>query len=189
MSPSHTLLPQPVLFNAWKHHAGWVRERVAATSGPGGLDALAAELVVVGNRVMDFYTGPLPPDVLADRVLAILRATGRFAPDPFRDWLAADGYAVVEVPDDGSKWALRLGPADGRYVHLHPGRYSPNTVRIHANALKTAALAHAAATGSGDPPTDVALVNAVRKRYLGLPPVPTLGAGLAEAIVLLGPVV
>ncbi len=185
------VVPPPVLFNPWKHHAGWVRRRIAdaVSRGPATVEALAAELVVIGERLMDLYTGPLDPGVIAGRVIEQLRADGRLALDPYRAWLEGQGgYAVLPLPDDGSRWALRLGPAAGRYVHLHPGRRSPHTVRVQANALKTAILAHALAGLTGGPASDVAVVNEARRRFLGLPPVPVIdaGGGLGEVIGLLG---
>src|SRR5205823_3216695 len=55
--------PQPVLLNTWKHHAGWIRWRVAEAAGAGaaGVAALPREMLVVGARLMDLYTGPLTP--------------------------------------------------------------------------------------------------------------------------------
>ncbi len=180
--PTHELLPFPVLFNPWKHHAGWVRERIADSPD---LDALAEELLVVGTRLMDFYTGPLPLETLADRLTSLLRDLDRLEFPAFRDWLSPTGFGMVEVAEDGSRWTLRLGDELGRYIHLHPGRYSPNTVRIQANSLKTAVMAHTAARHTGESPTSLTIVNHVRKRYLDLPPVPNLGASLSEALELL----
>ena len=183
-------VPPPILFNAWKHHAGWARRRVADAvgRGPKAVEALAAELVVIGERLTDLYTGPLDPGAIAERVIVQLRADGRLALDPFGAWLDGQGgYAVVTLPDDGSRWTLRLGPADGRYVHLHPGRRSPHTVRVQGNTLKTAILTHALAGLTGGSASDVRLVNEARRRFLGLPPVPTIDAtvGVGEVIGLL----
>ena len=188
--PTADVVPHPVLFNAWKHHAGYARRRVAEAVrlGPVAVERLAAELAVVGGRPMDLYVGPLGTEEIAGRVLDQLRADGRLDLDAYRAWLdGLGGYAVLTVPDDRSRWALRLGRPEGRYVHLHPGRYSPHTVRVQANALKTAVVAHALAGLTGGSPTDVAQVNEARKRYLGLPPVPALdtAGGLGEVIGLL----
>ena len=181
------MVPHPVLFNLWKHHAGWVRGRIAGVT-PADLAPLAAEVVVIGNALMDVYVGPLSPAEIADVLVDRLRADGRFDPDPYREWLdAGGGYAVLDLPADGSRWTFRLGPVDGRYVHLHPGRYSPNTVRLQATSLKTAVMAHALAAASGRAADDVTVVNEVRTTYLSLPPVPSIapGGGLAAALTAL----
>ncbi|MBY0458059.1 MAG: hypothetical protein K2V38_12025 [Gemmataceae bacterium] len=185
--PSH--LPHPALLNTWKHHAGWIRWRIAraADAGSAGVEALPAEMAVVGTRLMDLYTGAFPPAEIAEFVFAELKANGRFAFDPLSRWLAEqDEYALTELPD-GSKWTIRLGPAAGRYVHLHPGRWAPNTLRVQANTLRSAVMAHAHAQLTGGDPTDLAVVNAARQLYLGLLPVRELTAdgGLGAVITAL----
>jgi hypothetical protein len=179
-------VPHPVLFNAWKHHAGWARRRIAEAV-EGGLEAmagLAGELVVVGTRLMDWYVGSLTPAEIGGRVLEQLRAASRIDPGPFADWLAGQGgYAVVPLPDDGSRWALRLGETAGRYVHIHPGRYSPHTLRVRADTLRTAVLALALGRLSGRDPSDVGVVNEARRRYLELPQVRDVGEGGLGAVI------
>ena len=178
------MVPLPVLFNLWKHHAGWVRGRIAGVTSA-DLDPLAAELVVIGNALMDVYVGPLSSAEIATELVNRLRADGRFDPDPFREWIdAGGGYAVLDLPADGSRWTFRLGPLDGRYIHLHPGRYSPNTVRLQASSLKTAIMAHAVASATDRIADELDVVNDARKTYLSLPPIPAIvpGGGLAEAL-------
>src|SRR5947209_775435 len=147
--------PAPVLFNAWKHHAGFLRQRVgeAVAAGALALDALARQLVVIGTELMDLYTGRLSPALIAGGVAAQLRAEHRLGLEAFRAWVTAEGgYRVLTFPEDASRWVLRLGDEAGRYVHVHPGRWAPHTRRVRANVLKTAvlAVAHAGVFG-GDP--------------------------------------
>jgi hypothetical protein len=56
-------LPEPVLFNAWKHHAGALRAFIAAAvrQGEPGLAELARRLVAVGTELMDLYTDRTSP--------------------------------------------------------------------------------------------------------------------------------
>ncbi|HVL15052.1 MAG TPA: hypothetical protein VM529_20945 [Gemmata sp.] len=180
----------PVLLNTWKHHAGWIRWRVgrAVADGPAGVAALVPETAVIGRRLMDLYTGPLTPAEIGEAVVCHLREAGRMAFEPLAAWLASrDGYALIDLPDE-SQWAIRLGPAEGRYLHLHPGRWVPHTVRVSANTLKSAILAHAVAGLTGGDATDLAVVNEARRQYLGLLPVRELSAegGLGAIIALLG---
>ena len=166
-------IPHPVLLNTWKHHAGWLRWRVsrAVALGAPGVAELAGQLVVVGARLMDLYTGPLTPAALAREALALLAADGL---DSFESLAASHadraGYAMYTL-SDGSAWTVRLGPADGRFVHLHPGRWATNTLRVPANTLKSAVLAHAVAGLTGRDATDLDVVNEARRKYLGLLPV------------------
>jgi hypothetical protein len=77
----------------------------------------------------------------------------------------------VTVPQDGSRWVLRLGDETGRYVHVHPARRAPHTRRVRANVLKTAILVPADAAVHGGDPFDIARINQVRGQYLGLSPI------------------
>jgi hypothetical protein len=184
-------IPPPVLFNPHKHHAGFLRDRVrqAVADGPDGLRTLAAELVVVGGKLMDLYHGPFSPREVAGQVMARLRKAGHDTPAAFRAWVAAsDGYRVIEFPEDTSRWVLRAGDDDERFVHVHPARYSPFTIRVRANVLTTAVLALAYTGLHGGDPLSRPVVNAVRREYLGLAPVgrdPSGDEGIGSVIELL----
>jgi hypothetical protein len=182
-------IPHPVLLNTWKHHAGWLRWRIATAVGDGvvGTDVLSVGLAVVCTRLMDLYTGPLAPAALAANVIGQLREAGKLEYGALADWLGSQGgYAMLDIPD-GSRWAVRLGPTGGRYVHVHPGRRVSHTVRVQANTLKSAVMAVALGRVTGREPTDLAVVNEARSRYLGLLPVTDLAAdsGLGAVIRLL----
>lgn len=138
---------------------------------------------------MDLYHGPFSPREVADKVLADLARARRDAPAAFRAWVdAAGGYQVIEFPEDTSRWVLRAGDEDDRFVHLHPARYSPFTIRVRANVLTTAVLALAYTGLHGGDPLSRPVVNAVRRDYLGLAPVgrdPSGDDGIGSVIELL----
>jgi hypothetical protein len=136
---------------------------------------------------MDLYTGGFTPEQIGERVVNDLKSAGRLEFDALTNWLQSQGeYALWELPD-GSKWTIRLGPVDGRYLHLHPGRWVPHTMRVQANALKSAVVAHAHARLMGGKATDLSVLNEARRVYLGLLPVRTLtgDGGLGAAIAAL----
>ena len=182
-------IPPPILFNPHKHHAGFLRERVRQAVAEDGLRTLADELVVVGGKLMDLYHGPFSPREIADQVMTHLRKAGHDNPPAFRAWVAAsDGYRVIEFPEDTSQWVLRAGNEDDRFVHLHPARYSPFTIRIRANVLTTAVMSLAYTGRHGGDPLSRPVVNAVRRDYLGLAPVgrdPSGDEGIGSVIELL----
>lgn len=166
-----------------------LRIREAIEAGAAGLQSLAGQVVVIGNELMDLYTGLLNPQQIGCQVISLLEHEGRLGLAAYRPWIAeAGGYRMVTFPEDQSRWVLRRGEEAGRYVHVHPGRRTPQTVRTRANVLKTAlmVLVHAGLYGSN--PLDVAIVDSVRREYLALPP---LGRelsgkkGLGEVIELL----
>jgi len=137
---------------------------------------------------MDLYHGPLSPREIADAVMAELVSARRETPGEFRKWVeAVGGYRVIEFPEDTSRWVLRAGDGE-RFVHVHPARYSPHTVRVRAPVLATAVLALAYAGLHGGDPASRPVVNAVRREYLGLPPVgrdPSSAEGIGAVIELL----
>lgn len=182
--PTAHTVPPPILFNAWKHHAGWVRERIASTTGD-TLRDLAADVVVIGTKVMDLYTGRLSPWEVGQEVVQHLQTENLLAGDEFGAWVAAtDGYRQLDV-SDGSRWVLRAGVGD-RYVHLHPARYSPYSLRVSGYTMKTAVLATALALSRGLPGADLSTVNAARREYLALPPMARLAPdeGVGEVLQL-----
>jgi len=190
VAPSAWETPTPVLLNTHKHHAGFLGERIkrAVAAGPDGLGPLAGELVVIGTKLMDLYHGPFSPREIGEKVLADLTQARRDAPDAFRAWVEAEGgYRVVEFPEDTSRWVLRYADED-RFVHVHPARYSPFTVRVRANVLTTAVMALAHVGVHGGDPLDRKVVNAVRRDHLGLAPVgrdPSGDEGIGSVIALL----
>jgi hypothetical protein len=182
-------LPFPLLFNTWKHHAAALKERIAGHAGRGeaGLRVLSDELIVIGAQLMDLYVGGYSPAEVGRLILNQLARNGRLDRAAYCSWVEeGGGYRMMNLPDD-SGWVLRLGDEDSRYVHLHPGRWVPQTRRVRANVLKTAVMVLAHAAASGDNPLDRAVVNRVRKEYLGLAPVGWLDGdqGLGEMIGLL----
>lgn len=184
-------VPSPVLLNTHKHHAGFLRERVsrAVAEGTDGLRTLAGELVVVGSKLMDLYHGPFAPREIGERVVASLKKSGHTDAASFRAWVeAGGGFRVIEFPEDTSKWVLRYGDETDRFVHVHPARYSPFTIRVRANVLITAVMALAYTRLHGGDPLSRAIVNAVRRDYLGLAPVgrdPSGDEGIGAVIELL----
>lgn len=188
--PTAHTVPPPVLFNAWKHHAGWVRGRIAAAAADGeaGLKQLTDEVVVTGTKLMDFYTGRLSPWELGERVHERLRADTKLDHAEYKPWVEShDGYVMLDLPDDGSRWVLRLGDEAGRYVHLHTARYSPHSLRVQGITLKTAILANALALARGLPFADLPTLNEARELFLDLPPVAKMtdDGGVGEVVRLL----
>jgi hypothetical protein len=175
----------PVLLNTWKHHAAALRRRIHAI---GDLSAFAAELVVIGNELMDLYLGELCPAEIGRQVVEQLTADTCLSSSSFRLWVqSGGGYRMVDL-SDRSRWVLRLGDEADRYVHVHPGRYSPHTRRVRANVLKTGAMVLAYVNVHGGDARDIQLVNNVRGKYLALAPIGkelTGGQGLGGVIDVL----
>jgi hypothetical protein len=187
---SSTTIPPPLLFNPLKHHAGCLRERIVACStGIVTLPELAAQSVILGGALMDLYIGSLTSADIAARIVGSLTVDSHLDPTAYREWLDAHGgYTVLTLADDGSRWVLRWGDVPERHVHIHPGRYSPATIRVRANVLRTALLVLAFTAVHGGDPLDRTLVNRVRRDYLDLAPLgrnPASEQGLGTILSLL----
>jgi hypothetical protein len=136
---------------------------------------LADNLIVIGTELMDLYFGAYSPHTIGEGIIAQVVSDKHLSLDAYRAWVGAGGYRILTL-EDTSRWVLRMGDEAERYVHVHPGRYSPETCRVKANVLKTAVMALAFAGVHGGDPTEVTLVNRVRREYLELAP---LGRELA----------
>jgi len=121
-------------------------------------------------------------------VLEFLHRKKTFSYKQYQDWLSKEGeeYQLVELKDK-SIWTLRLGDDIKRYVHIHPGRYSPHTVRVKAITLKTAIFALCSERIGEIRTIETQTVNQIRKKYLGEPPLKSFSSayGLRRLVDLL----
>jgi hypothetical protein len=173
--------PDPVLLNIWKHHTGAIRAQVALAIGAGerGLEELSQRSAVIGADLMDLYVGALSPLEIGKQIIASLQGSNRLAPEEYNSFLNANnGYQAITL-SDGSRWILRRGERAGRYVHVHPARWSPQTLRVRANVLKTAILTLTLAGVRGTDPLEVAVINQARQELLGFSPIFGLREGRA----------
>lgn len=182
-------MPAPLLMNCWKHHAGVVRRRIdeAVAGGEEGIRALPRQLLLIGEGLMDLYLGSLSPRQIALETRGRLEQIGAAHPPAFRLWLqAAGGYRTLDLSDH-SRWVLRESPLTDRPWHIHPARYSPLTVRVRANLLKSAIATLAWAELKGLEPVQPTTVNQARSELLGLSPVGKISSreGLGELLHLL----
>jgi hypothetical protein len=57
----------------------------------------------------------------------------------FRKWVEQNnGYRLFQLSDE-SIWTIRISKGNiEQYIHIHPGRYSPLSMRVKSESLKTA---------------------------------------------------
>lgn len=163
------LVTPPFTFNVQKHHAGALYDFIQSYDQP--LEELHLELQAIGSALMDLYYGPLSVIQICTEIKANLHDSGQWNKEAFLSWLNTnDGFQSLHLTD-GSAWVLRQGEDSERYIHIHPGRYSPNTMRIKAGTLMTAigiAIYHQANPRQA---IDLATLNQIRSIYLKLSPV------------------
>ena len=180
-------IPAPYLYQAWKHHLPFLRERIerAQASGLEGADGIEG-LKRTGDSVTDIYTGRM-------EVSELLRAIGEnlgdlplMDPAAYRNWLGDKGYRTLSL-GDASRWVLKEADDPARWVHLHPARHGPLSVRVRGKTLRTAFMVCLEAAHLGIDPMSRELVDRVRASYMGLSPIRSLDRkeGLGRIIELL----
>ena len=178
-------IPPPINLNCWKHHAGFIKKQIDSVKEIKELDQLKVYLLKIGESQMDLYFGEYSPVKISEQILDCLHRNKIYSPDLYKDWLSKDGkdYQLVELRDK-SIWTLRLGDDAERYVHIHPGRYSPNTVRVKATTLKTAIFLLCFEQLGEIKSFETETVNNIRKKYLDEPPLKSFSAasGLGRLI-------
>ena len=136
---------------------------------------------------MDLYYGSYSPVEIAKQIVEKLKSESVKELSDYESWLYKNGkdYQTM-VLNDYSVWALRHGEESRRYVHIHPGRYSPHTVRVKALTLKTAICALALLNVKSTSEFDVNLINEARKKFLNASPLKQLdpGTGLGKLMIL-----
>lgn len=164
-------IPPPVYLNCWKHHAGFIKKQIESIRETKDLEELKSYLLKIGESQMDLYFGKHTVLEISEQILNSLYRKKLFSAKLYKDWLSKDGkdYQLVELKDK-SIWTLRLGDDVSRYVHIHPGRYSPHTVRVKATTLKTAILVLSSEKIGEIKTIETKTVNQIRKKYLDEPP-------------------
>lgn len=180
-------VPSPINFNCWKHHTGFLTEQIVTIKSEKEIKELRTKLLKIGESQMDLYYGKLSPAKISDQIIHSLKEKKLLSLKQYTAWLNKENknYNLVELPDK-SVWTLRLSENSDRYVHIHPGRHSPLTIRVKATTLKTAILIlsfeHPGKNGNVNTET----VNQIRKAYLDESPLKSLSkaSGLIKLIDL-----
>jgi hypothetical protein len=175
-------IPEPLLFNPLKHHLGYIKEYIRQFSRD-DMTILKSYLQTIGDSQMDLYTGALSIDQISYQILIFINDSLLSSKSIYVKFInELIGYCMIAI-SDGSKWILREGLNSERYIHFHPARYSPNTVRIKANTLKSLIAAHIIHKNHVGLPE----INQVRSEILQLPPLKQLSQdiGISKHIRLL----
>ena len=157
-----------ILFNGLKHHRGYIRRELEDMA----LEMLPEKLKVLGNSQMDIYYGPLDIPAILHEVINNVSDAGISDETSYLQWLKDNGGYVEITLSDSSRWILLHGTEPGQYIHLHPARYSPHSMRVKAAVLKTAMACMIVQSDTTRP--GLATLNHIRKDILGLSPVKDL---------------
>lgn len=185
---NNCLVPLPINFNCWKHHTGFIKKQIESVKEIKDLNQLKFYLLKIGESQMDLYFGSHSPVNISEQTLNYLHQKKILSFNRYQYWLSKDGkdYQLVELKDK-SVWTLRLGDDAERYVHIHPGRYSPNTLRVKATTLKTVIFLLCFEQLGEMKSFETKTINQIRKKYLNEPPIKSYSSasGLGRLIDLL----
>lgn len=181
-------VPIPIKLNCWKHHALFIKKEISKFKSETQIKGLQSLLLKIGESQMDLYYGKLSPVEIAKQTIEYLTINSLNEKNVYSDWLYRVGneYQTIAL-NDRSVWTLRSGDEEKRFVHIHPGRYSPYTVRVKALTLKSAICVLAYLSTQSLASVDTGLINEVRKKYLDAPPIKSFSKenGLGKLIILL----
>ncbi|MGK7397519.1 MAG: hypothetical protein ACNS62_23275 [Candidatus Cyclobacteriaceae bacterium M3_2C_046] len=175
----------PILINPWKHHLAYGRQQLLnmRNTQSGGKDKFSRIIQCLGNALFDIYLGPLSLEQITQQLIDQLDQEDCLEADRFEQWLVQNGtkYQMLTLTDQ-SVWAIRKGLIPDRYVHIHPARHAPHTLRVKSQWLKTAY----AVVFKGSDKKSLKQVNQVRQELVNLPPVKSLSStvGLGKIIHL-----
>jgi hypothetical protein len=133
------LLPEPLAFSCWKHHLNFISQSVNELKAEITPSTIALICNGINGSVLDLYTGELSIATIALEVETIINGLGLSDLTSFQLWVYNHGKKFQQITlSDGSSWTCRLGRFQNRYIHIHPSRYSKNTLRVKPSTLKTA---------------------------------------------------
>ena len=181
-------LPPPIKFNCWKHHAGFIKEQIRTFSKESDIILLKKHLHKIGESQMDLYLGKLNPADISKQIISYMKKEKNLERKNYIPWLKDEGsdYKLIQLPDT-SIWTLRLSEDRKKYVHIHPGRYSPHTIRVKATTLKTAILILCFELAGELEIISTETINQIRKEYLNEPPIKSFSSagGIRRLVNLL----
>ena len=182
------LVPLPINLKCWKHHAGFIKKQILFVTSVEEIDLLKYYLVKIGESQMDLYLGKFLAEEISNQIIKTLKREKIFSFEDYKKWLYKNGkeYQLITLKDK-SIWILRLGENEQRYIHIHPGRYSPHTIRVKATTLKSAIMILCIEQLGEIESINTESVNQIRKKYLKETPLKSLSkaSGLMRLIGLL----
>ena len=169
----------PITFNPWKHHLDFLKKEITTWRILPWPD-VEQELLQLGNNLIDLYCGKLSVEEICTQCLKFAKSENINSSEQLAQWLYPKEYCKTVLADQ-SVWVIKQGLDNERYLHIHPAKYSPFTVRVRATTLKTV-VALQVVNKHEKVELKLQTVNQVRKEKLGLSPVKSVkkGKGIAR---------
>lgn len=172
----HPKIPVPVTFNPSKHHFGFLLEQIELWRKTEWKN-VEKELLLIGGNLLDLYLGKLTVEQICRESIDYFREKEISDPVEFRKWLGPMEFRKIELSDK-SLWVIKEGIDEERFIHIHPAKNSPSSIRVKGTTLKTVlALLINNEKLTGDQRSNLERVNQIRTDCLKLSPIKTLERG------------
>jgi hypothetical protein len=163
--------PIPFRFSHWKHHLNWVCSELEYLKNNAenevARDLFFTSVEILNSNYIDIYTGSLSPNEILESIEIELNGKELLNKTAYSNWVGTDGYKVLKLKD-GSEWILREGISEEYYIHIHPARFTPHSIRLHGNSYKTALILYVLYERPWE--FDLSVINPIRLKYLKLSP-------------------
>lgn len=176
-----------ITFNAHKHHFRFLLEKIETWKYI-EWKHVEPEILLIGENLLDFYTGHLTVDNIVSECIQYFSSREILEKTKFTKWLYPAEYRKITL-GDSSEWVIKLGNDTEKYIHIHPAKKSPQTIRVRASTLKTVVtLLIQNVSISAQPNENLKLLNNIRTELLKLSPIKSLqqGKGILKLWELFG---
>ena len=163
-------IPAPISFNASKHHLKKILDILNRSD-----EKAVHELESICHNYSDIYTGNLSPREISEKIILFLKELEVCEKNTFTKWLSGKNHHRKIILPDLSEWILRLAKDPDRFIHIHPAKTGPFTIRFKGSTLKTVYRVKRMFEIQKGNPT-LKQVNAARKKA-NLSPVKALNTG------------
>ncbi|WP_372948370.1 hypothetical protein [Mariniphaga sp.] len=170
----------PITFNPHKHHFGFLKQQIEYWKNLPWPEA-EKELLFIGTNLIDLYCGKLSIDEICRQCLYFAEKEGLSTGERLKNWLLPKEFRKI-ILSDNSEWVIKQGLDPDRFLHIHPAKYSPFTIRVRGSTLKTVVALKVLADEKNQNQINLQQVNQVRSAKLGLSPIKALekGKGIAR---------
>jgi hypothetical protein len=165
----------PVTFNPYKHHFGFLKAQMGKWQKTGWKEA-EEKILLIGSNLIDLYTGRLDVAEICNQCVLFAQEQNLVSAEKLNNWLGSHEFKKIKL-SDGSLWVIKQGLDPTCFLHIHPAKYSPFTVRVRASTLKTVLAFKVIKGGDENENFRLTTVNQIRRDYLGLSPVKALEKG------------
>jgi hypothetical protein len=166
----------PITFNAHKHHFRFLFQQTEIWKNL-EWKAVEQELLAIGENLIDLYTGDLTVEDICTEISNFFNISNINDKISFTDWLQQMEYRKIEL-SDSSYWVVKEGKDNERFIHIHPAKHSPHSIRVRASTLKTVvALMVYNRDKLQRMSENLQTVNHIRTEYLKLSPIKSLQSG------------